>query len=99
MVLTWASLLKYSDDGVVDADPGVTYLELAASFEISMGVPLPSRVGQSSKSGKALAWKPFDTTFGVEDNWADIRPLFCVAPVYSLRASSHGPCFRVIVLP
>ena len=70
MALTWASLLKYTDDGV-DADPGVTYLELAAGFEIFMGVPLPSRVGQSSKSGKALAWKPFDTTFGVEDTWAD----------------------------
>ena len=57
--------------GAVDSDPGVTYLELSASFEISMGVPLPSRVGQSSKSGKALAWEPFDTTFGVDDTWAD----------------------------
>ena len=97
MVLAWASLLIYPVEEAVDSDPGVTYLELAASFEISMGVPLPSRVGQSSKSGKKLAWKPFDATFGVDDTWADKAAVLRSACVQLTRFVSRVQGYRIPV--
>ena len=62
-----------------------------------MGVPLPSRVGQSSKSGKKLAWKPFDATFGVDDTWADKAAVLRSACVQLTRFVSRVQGYRIPV--
>ena len=52
-------------------DPGATFLELAASFEISMGAPLSVKVLKRSKNGCDPAWRLFDAIFGADCAWAD----------------------------
>ena len=69
-VLLWASLLKWSpgqDDTQV-----VSWVELAASFEISMGVRIPTRAQERKcHAARELKWAPLDAGFGVETPWGE----------------------------
>ena len=73
-VLLWASLLLYSPEAEEKEAPGITFVELACSFEMSMGVPLPERTGsrdEARHAARSLEWRPFDRSFGVDAVWGE----------------------------
>ena len=51
-VLVWAGQLQFSSDAVVLEDPGVTFIELAASTELFTGIRLPVRCREALKPAR-----------------------------------------------
>ena len=69
LVLLWASLLQW--DVEADHQQVVSWVELVASFEISMGTRIPQRKGVRIKgpAEKVLSWNPLDANFGRDTPW------------------------------